>query len=351
MRRMVPVLLFLCLLAGCGTAPSPVETVSPVYTDWSKLVPREENGPLYTYFEPYSGTGPLQPREDYGPLLPYMGVLFQDYYPLYGLVTTDGQLVTEPVYCYIRTIDGSSGTSKFLLLSSVEGDPAWFSDNGSVPIWAENCVSVTAAAPDGSWVVSGDYRAAEQVDDRHLALYREDSSITILDDTGSVSAFFPGDTLVQWMGCGFWFWDDAGSPIVVWRDGFGALYDGIDDALIGWLDSSTGTISKEAPPGASAEGQEDVSAELPVIDGYRDLYPITDSVTGEVFLLGHRKTDGRWRYDLLDAQGHLLYPDWHSADYGIAGGLISTLEGDIYAYISLDTGEAAFRYPLRTNSD
>lgn len=331
------------------------EPVSPVYTDWSKLTAYEAPEPLYSYFEPYSGSGPLQPRDDYGPLLPYIGTAFmahggEDF--LYGLVTADGRLVTAPVYCNVRTIYDGAGTPRFLLLSRTEVDPAWFSEESSARIWAENCVSVAAAAPDGSWVVSGDYRAAAQVNDHHLALYREDSSITILDESGAVSAFFPGDTLVQWLGCGFWFWDDAGSPYVVWQDGGGALYDGVSDTTpIGWLDSSTGAISKEAPPGSSLDEQEDVSPEPLKIDGYWHLYPRSDLVTGETFLLGWRKTDGPRQYDLLDAQGRLLYADWHSADCIIAGGLISTLENNVYAYVSPETGEAVFRYPLRTNSD
>lgn len=362
MRRVLPALLSLCLLAGCGTAPASeadasvpeAAPVSPVRTDWSKLTPYEAPEPLYSYFEPYSGDGPLQPREDYGPLLPYIGADADYDYRLYGLVTCDGRLVTEPVYCNVRTVYDSADTPRFLLLRRAEGDPDWFSEAGRTRIWAENCLSVTAASPDGSWVVSGDYRAAEQVDGHRLALYQEDSSITILDESGAVSAFFPGDTLLQRLGCGFCFWDDADdarSPYVVWQDGGGALYDGMSDTPMGWLDIASGTISEDAPPEFSLDEREDASPEPLKMVGYRHLYPHTDLITGENFLLGWRETDGPRQYDLLDSQGQLLYASWHSADCIIADGLISTLEHNAYAYVSLETGEAVFRYPIRTNSD
>ena len=113
MKRLLVFLLSFCLLTGCGTAPKaesapPPEPVSPVYTDWSKLTPYASTEPLYAYFEPYSGDGPLQPRDDYGPLLPYIGACsstgsYMGDLPLIGLVTTDGQLVTDPVYAAMET--------------------------------------------------------------------------------------------------------------------------------------------------------------------------------------------------------------------------------------------------------
>ncbi len=99
----------LLLLSGCagGVEGSPSsdepEALSPVYTDWSKLTnyeaPEERFTRRYTAF-----TDHLIPAEDYGPLLPYVGAVTGDRYTnveKYGLVTLEGEIVTDPVYTNI----------------------------------------------------------------------------------------------------------------------------------------------------------------------------------------------------------------------------------------------------------
>lgn len=84
MKRLLPLLMAACLLAGCTAAPvepetppepsvqeasqQPVQTLSPVYADWTKLTAYETVEPLYTYHAAYGQ--PLQARNDYGPLCP-----------------------------------------------------------------------------------------------------------------------------------------------------------------------------------------------------------------------------------------------------------------------------------------
>ena len=111
--------LGLCLLlAGCGereieatpaVTPPPEPTaavsVSPVYTDWSKLEPYEAPEVKYTrQQEAFMDT--FLPG-DYGAVIPFAGAAltreeswsgYYDTYNLYGLVTLEGEVVTDPVF-------------------------------------------------------------------------------------------------------------------------------------------------------------------------------------------------------------------------------------------------------------
>ena len=117
-------LLPLLLLAGCApqaetSVVQPDDTGSPVYTDWSKLTPYEPQSPVYTYHAGYCGADRFQPRDDYGALLPYIGryASMEQYVintlPFYGLVTSSGELVSDPVYARINFFDD------FLILTAV----------------------------------------------------------------------------------------------------------------------------------------------------------------------------------------------------------------------------------------
>ena len=127
-------LLPLLLLAGCApqaetSVVQPDDTGSPVYTDWSKLTPYEPQSPVYTYHAGYCGADRFQPRDDYGALLPYIGryASMEQYVintlPFYGLVTSSGELVSDPVYARINFFDD------FLIL--YRGDPEGVSGGDS----------------------------------------------------------------------------------------------------------------------------------------------------------------------------------------------------------------------------
>ncbi len=117
--RVRGLVLGLCLLlAGCGereieatpaVTPPPEPTaavsVSPVYTDWSKLEPYEAPEVKYTrQQEAFMDT--FLPG-DYGAVIPFAGAAltreeswsgYYDTYNLYGLVTLEGEVVTDPVF-------------------------------------------------------------------------------------------------------------------------------------------------------------------------------------------------------------------------------------------------------------
>ena len=251
MRHLPLWLAAACLLTSCTSAPALQEPAeAAVYADWSQLedVP-ERDGPCYTYFEPYSGGGPLQPRADYGLLLPYIGIRnvvdgLDTEMNLFGLVTEEGALVTAPVYFSVRQICDLQGDPRFLLLYQADGNPAWFAGD-SFSTWAEDFVTLTAAAPDGSWTVTGQYDEAAAVDSRHIALYGWDGSITVLDDAGQAVSFFSADTLRAMTG-GELYLGEEGGAYLEWADGRGYLFycdisTGEEAALL--LDPWTGTIA------------------------------------------------------------------------------------------------------------
>ena len=111
MRRAVCCGAALCLLlAGCAAGtpapsatPAPAESLSPVYTDTSRLTPYAP--PEREYERWYDGpTDELRPRDDYGPLIPFQGGVLMEAESqytaenLYGLATTSGKVVVDPVY-------------------------------------------------------------------------------------------------------------------------------------------------------------------------------------------------------------------------------------------------------------
>lgn len=120
--------LGLCLLlAGCGEreieatpvvtpAPEPpaAVSVSPVYTDWSKLEPYEAPEVKYTRRRE-EHMDRLIPAEDYGAVIPFAGASltrmeswsgYHDSYSLYGLVTPEGEVVADPVFTSAHALTG-----------------------------------------------------------------------------------------------------------------------------------------------------------------------------------------------------------------------------------------------------
>lgn len=317
MRHLPLWLAAACLLTSCTSAPALQEPAdAAVYADWSQLedVPAR-TGPLYTYFEPYNGDDPLQPREDYGLLLPYIGIRnvvdgLDAEVDLFGLVTEGGALVTTPVYFSIRQISDLQGTPHFLLLYQAEGDPEWFAE-GTFSTRAEDFVTLTVAAPDGSWTLSGAYDDAVAVDSRHIALYGWDESITVLDDSGQVVCLFSGEKLRRQAGGELLLGEEGGSYLE-WVDGQGYLsYCDVRTGEISHflLDPWSGSISK-------------ISAQS---------VPPKQSV-------GDWKVNGYYSDEILQTAS------WDGTD------LTAKIESGLFCYTASD-GSDVFRYPIRSNLD
>lgn len=375
MKRLLVFLLSFCLLTGCGTAPEaepapPPETVSPVYTDWSKLTPYASTEPLYAYFEPYSGDEPLQPRDDYGPLLPYIGACsstgsYMGDLPLIGLVTTDGQLVTDPVYAAMETSAAywpdPTQPCSFLILYRGQVHDRIQEEWGT---WVDGGFDYTVTALDGSWVREfSDVYNCFLLDPARLVIVSQSGSLTVIDDSGQTTAFFPASALEPYLGKDFQWWDFDGGPDP-WRRG-GMICISRDDekspggdGIVCWLHPETGTVTAERPEGFTE--QEETYHHLPSASfkGYGEMDAIMDPVTGQLYYYG-RRTDGSKIADLLDADGSVLLADcqWAYPVLGsggsfpwVWGGRIACTEGETFCWYDLD-GNRVFRYPVQTNSD
>lgn len=356
----------LMLLAGCG-APGPdsgesPEPVSPVYTDWSKLTPYKPAAPkpLYSRFEPYQGDT-LTPRSDYGILIPYLGASLSvsnyitDSLPLYGLVTTDGRIVTEPVYASIYAVSGYTqgrSSAPFLLLQ--KGDPSAGKGNGRDSLAGE--FSCTVAAPDGRWVRDFGIAGTEYVDEAHLAVVQPDNSVTVLDKNGETAAYFSGDAIAPYLRASASpYFGYEGGPSLSSKDG--VLYvEGFDKALEDWrpfcyFNLADSSLSPDPPEGFDPEWPEwsgDGS------DGH-GRSPVTDNVTGEIFYYRYDHAGGAADVTLhiLDGEQRPLLSinDNDSMFYepSIWNGLCAAVQDGAFCYYDLNSGECVFRFPLRSN--
>lgn len=196
LKRLLPAAA-LCLLCACTpqlsaptgatsspAAPSPTREMEgsevAVYTDWSQLGERERPEPVGSrWYEAYSGE--LVPREDYGPLIPYAGLRLADGWPaesgcLYGLMTLDGRVVTDPVYCKVSrpgTRDEKGRRFTLPLLVLVRADEA-----------REGEKLYAVAAADGSWCTPFSYVAF--TDSAHGLLLFGLESLSVMDAEGTI---------------------------------------------------------------------------------------------------------------------------------------------------------------------
>lgn len=365
MKKLAAALLALLLLSGCGSPAEKEpeeEPISPVFTDWSKLTPYEPVQPVYSLHAGYSGTGPLEARGDYGPLLPYIGrystmeAYVIDALPLFGLVTSGGELVTDAVYARISLLDG------FLVL--YRGDPAGISGGDT---FSGGTFFRTLAAPDGHWVheLADSYYVASGCG--LLATASADGSLDVWNTGGEVVTHFDSALFTARFGDGF-TWGEEGGPFIDWTDdkvGYAVSYyingEYQDQGVRLYLDFSSGAVTETPPRGYSAEIDYGAAAgrtpEPPVVDGCGYLDPVTDPVTGETYFHGYYfpSENESGRYSLFDGEGRLLVENcglWpFEASVIVRAGLCSTLEDGCFCFRSLADNTLVFRYPLRTNSD
>ena len=153
----------------------PVNAVSgeeeTVWTDWSVLgggeeavSPDTDGGRWYADY-----TDRLIPSDKYGTLYPYLGEVayrfeewtdeagnehrfdFSDASPLYGLMTRDGRIVTDPVYQSVYHVyDREKGKQTALpVLLLAQSREEWK--------YGENAARIAVAAEDGSWCTDFDF--------------------------------------------------------------------------------------------------------------------------------------------------------------------------------------------------
>lgn len=194
------------LLASCSTAPaqtSPnITEMSPEPAASSTLSsPKISAEPSFTVKTDYSGLTPYQPPEDrytrlsedalpalvpssdYGPLLPYVGDrlvgTFMGDVNIYGLVTTDGMIVTDAVYVNVYTATGKSGSSSSKTVYML----TQIADDTTIPDTKKAVNAVCAL--DGSWTTAFDYVSVLPCDEVILLIQDfESNDIDVIDYDG-----------------------------------------------------------------------------------------------------------------------------------------------------------------------
>ena len=197
MRRGIVVLLAaLLLISGCAKQTEPPGEEQDgklnVSTDWSKLDDGAKPLPSIgsRWYAEY--TGQLILRDDYGPLIPYAGLRVMEEWPaisgcLYGLMTTDGVVVTDAVYSEVTRptyyIGERQRSHPLLVLRRGDQTNEEYGHKRDLAI----------AADDGSWCTDFDYRGIRASDDSLLLF--EDDRITHMSPSGEIIKIWTMDEL------------------------------------------------------------------------------------------------------------------------------------------------------------
>ena len=363
----------MCFATGCTAVPETAQhtaveaaAVETAAANLAQLTVRTPGSPRYTRFSPYSGSGPLQPRDDYGLLLPYVGAQIPtehyilDKLPLWGLVTREGQLVTDPVYSAIEPY----GTYLLLYRGLSPEEARYQALNEDRPANPDEApYTVTVAGLDGSWTMDADdWNHSILLDDGRLAVALKDGAVMVLTPDGEIQWKFPRSSLMPYLGVDY-AWVDAshnfedggelvyaGGPLAV------CFYD--EDAVYGtgwrydcFLDIDNGTVAGTPPENWNPDAGWGDWEETPEFDGYDYPERLTDLVTGETFYCAGRAASSAVTEDLLDSAGNALLPDCFTEssllwDPIVADGLVGVIQDGAFQYLRIDTGRVVFSYPI-----
>lgn len=333
-----------------------------VYTDWSKLEPKEEALPPVGSQWYEETPQELLPNSEYGPLVPYAGIRLLDDWPaesgcMYGLMTPDGTVVTAPVYSGVHQpggYDASGVWQPFPLLVLKRGDAERVAGEKDPMVCA-------VAAVDGSWCMPFDYQAYS-VSVEGVLLFG-DESLSVMDPDGTIRKVWTVET----MGITQQEFQSLLSD-VTWGDGWGGQRRG-DRMALGWeadsdyerirtFDFVTGEI-------ASFSIQEwDQLAGAPVWPEHPE--PAVENAdfvmdcfgwNSAPYLLVARdyREDGMtityYREDGTPIPQFTRYGERWDERLSLVGGLIEVLETNMVSYYDLDTMECVFRTYLSYEGD
>jgi hypothetical protein len=369
----------LLLISGCTAkkepppvTPSPTPAQSEeqdekltVATDWSKLDDRKEPLPPVgsRWYDEF--TGQLITRDDYGPLIPYAGLRLMDDWPastgcLYGLMTTNGVVVTDAVYNYVTSpcyyVGGKQMSHPLLALSmAILPDE---DDGYAQKYWA-------IAARDGSWCTEFCY-CGMSVGKDGLLLF-EDDQITYMSPTG--------DILNIWTMAGLGLTPEEINSIYAglnWGEGyFGSWFDdyvslgNTNDTQkeVALLRLSTGQkeiITRDAlweiltrPTDSDQIEMEDLAAKLPP-DDYGEMIYLCDrfSEDGRPYLISASKHEAGGTISLFFLYDGTPLPEFTKSAtpwyYKVSpvGGLIEVLDLNTASYYDINTMDCVFRIYL-----
>lgn len=367
MKRWVFPLALCLLLCSCdspGQTPGESEPAAAesggiaVRTDWSKLgekppVPEPTGS---RWYEDY--TGELLPREDYGPLIPYAGLRLMDDWPaangcLYGLMTPEGTVVTDPVYSAVYRPGGYDGADFYSLpvLVLEQGDETAGPETG-------NPMACAAAALDGSWCTPFDYCGAAS-GKQGLLLFRRDS-VTVLPADGKVQRVWTVDE----MGISQNEFDSMLSNIA-WGEGWSGSWLG-DYMALDWVPESEDIRCFNLVTGEtqvfsieewdSMADYPDWQEEIPAVPNAQRL---TDSFLGPdapglLVLYDYSEDEALityYREDGTPLPELTRHADRWYQQTAVVGGLIEVLDLNTAAYYDLETLEPVFRTYLNYEQD
>lgn len=311
----------------------------------------------------YEGyTDHLIVRDDYGMLIPYAGQRLADDWPAatgctYGLMTSDGVAVTDPVYSRVTRpgyyTDGVLHTLPLLVLTQ------GYKDGGSD--WVTGRIAVAGA--DGSWCTGFDYDF--MVASRYGLVLFTETELTLMAPDGSIEAVMTSED----MGITQEEWYSMRNEA---RDGVGyggqrlgdylsisATDEGNYSYIVKCYDISSGELLTmplddwwDMYEELSEAGQE---YESPV----ENAYPLTDVLLGDgtpVLLERSEYTDAGLVRTYYRGDGTPL-PELTQYGYvwyqqvSFVGGLIEVLDLNTASYYDPDTMECVFRAYLNYEMD
>ena len=163
----------------------PLPKTGSVYTDYSVYTPYTyKNDEIYTRLST-DFLPELIPLDSYGTIVPYVGEFFMqtdyDDFVMYGLCTTDGMIITDPVYRYIYQPDGYNDSYGFISQQfPVYMLERLMAENENMYIY-NNSISAVRTVPDiavcaidGSWVT--EYYDEVRFFNKIMLLYRENDA-------------------------------------------------------------------------------------------------------------------------------------------------------------------------------
>lgn len=299
-KRLLCAALLLALTA-CAPSPSPTPTSAPadgsvpVRTDWSKLSDRET--PVGSrWYEGY--VDELRPGADYGMLIPYVGRRLSNEWPaedgfLYGLMTREGAVVTDPVFPEIVRPGywlGEDWCTHPLLVLTRRG---------------EEGREIAVAAADGSWITGFDYRGVRPCRDG-LVLWGG-AGFTLMDPDGRILGTYSRED----MGITEQEYEMACSDLI-YGFGIGGQWQG-DAVALGWTGANGDFLKVFHPSTGETEAIFSSTWDRNWQESYAPRWQVEETGNG-AFLLGGGERypiPAAWTGSWLEPHGPILLFDNH----------------------------------------